>query len=81
MDWDSLSDDERLIAERAVTAYRAVQQAARAAPHGRGMACIEQAVHKDGMDVLRQMVQLSASEHAEAQKRGPAAGRAPAAKR
>ena len=80
MDWDSLSGDERLIAEQAITAYRAVRQAARAAPHGRGMACIEQAVHKDGMDVLRRMVQLSASEHAEAQKRGPAAGRARAAR-
>lgn len=81
MDWDSLSDDERLIAERAVTAYRAVRQAADAAPHGQGMACIEQAVHNDGFEVLRQMVQLSASEHAEAQKRGPAAGRARAGRR
>jgi hypothetical protein len=43
------------------------------------MARIEQAVHEEGFAVLRQIVQLSASEHAEAQKRGPAAGRVPAA--
>jgi hypothetical protein len=74
MNWDSLSDDERLMAERAVAAYRAVKAAGQAAPHGRGMACIEEAIHKEGFDVLRQMVQLGASEHAEAQKKGPAAG-------
>jgi hypothetical protein len=79
MDWDSLSDDERLVAEQAVAAYRAVKQAGKAAPHGQGMARIEQAVHKEGFQVLRQIVQLSASEHAEAQKRGPVAGRVPAA--
>ena len=81
MNWDSLSGDERLIAEQAVTAYRAVRQAAKAAPHGQGMACIEQAVHNDGMEVLRQMVQLSASEHAEAQKKGSVAGHARAGRR
>jgi hypothetical protein len=74
MNWDSLSGNERLVAEQAIAAYRALQAAGQAAPYGRGMACIEEAVHKEGFDVLRQMVQLSASEHAEAQKKGPAAG-------
>lgn len=76
MDWDSLSDNERLVAEQAVAAYRSLTAAGKSAPHGRGLACIEEAVHKQGFDVLRRMVQLSASEHAEAQKGGPAAGRA-----
>lgn len=75
MNWDSLSDNERLVAEQAVAAYRSLKAASQAAPHGSGMACIEEAVHKEGFDVLRQMVQLSASEHAEAQKKGSAASR------
>ncbi len=74
MNWDSLSENERLIAEQAVAAYQAVSAAGRAAPHGQGLARLEQAVHDKGFGVLRQMVQLGASEHAEAQKRGPAAG-------
>ncbi len=78
MSWDSLSENERLVAERAVAAYRAVSAAGRAAAHGQGLARLEQAVHDKGFDLLRQMVQLAASEHAEAQKRGPVAGRVPA---
>jgi len=81
MNWDSLSDNERLVAEQAIAAYRTVNAAREVAPHGRGMACIEEAVHKEGFDVLRQMVQLSASEHAEAQKKGSAAGHASVAGR
>lgn len=81
MKQDSLSDNERLVAEQAVAAYRSLTAAGRAAPHGHGLAWIEQAVHKDGFDVLRRMVELSASEHAEAQKGGPAPGRARAARR
>ena len=48
MDLNSLSDNERLVAEQAIAAYRTVQAAAKAAPHGRGLACIEAAVHKAG---------------------------------
>ncbi len=81
MNWDSLSDNERLVAEQAIAAYRTLTAAAKAAPHGSGLARIEEAVHKEGFDVLRRMVELSASEHAEAQKRGSAAGPAPAAGR
>lgn len=81
MDWDSLSDNERVVAEQAIAAYRTVKAAGQAAPHGKGMACIEEAVHKEGFEVLRRIVQLSASEHAEAQKRGPVVGRANAAGR
>ena len=76
MDWDSLSDHERLVAEQAVAAYRTLAAAGKSAPHGHGLARIEAAVHKEGFGVLRRMVELSASEHAEAQRGGPAAGRA-----
>ena len=81
MNWDSLSDNERVVAEQAIAAYRTVRAAGRAAAHGKGMARIEEAVHQEGFEVLRRIVQLSASEHAEAQKKGPAAGRASAAGR
>ena len=81
MNWNSLSENERLIAEQAIAAYRAVKAAGQAAPHGQGMVRIEEAVHKEGFDVLRQIVQLSVSEHAEAQKKGSAAAHAPAAGR
>lgn len=81
MNFDALSDNERLVAEQAIAAYRAVSAAGKAASHGQGLARIEEAVHRDGFDVLRRMVELGASEHAEAQKKGPAAGRARAARR
>jgi len=46
MDWTKLSDDERLVAEQAVATYRAVKLAGEQAPHGRGLACLEQAVRE-----------------------------------
>lgn len=73
MDLDELTGDERLIAEQAVLAYQAVQQAAKDAPHGQGMEVVEQAVRQKGFEILRRMVELSVSEHAEAQKKGLAA--------
>jgi hypothetical protein len=81
MNWDSLSDNERLVAEQAIAAYRAVSAAGKSAPHGNGLAVLEEAVHNEGFPILRRMVELSASEHAEAQKKGPPATRAPAAGR
>ncbi len=80
MNWDSLSDHERLVAEQAIAAYRAVAAAGKAAPHGKGLARLEEAVHKEGFPILRRMVELGASEHAEAQKKGPPATPVPAAK-
>jgi hypothetical protein len=69
MDWKKLTDDERLMAEQAVAAYQAVKQAAALAPQGQGMARMEQAVQEKGFDVLRQMLQLAACDHSEAQKK------------
>lgn len=80
MQWDELSDNERLVAEQAVAAYRTATRAMRDAPHGQGLDRIERAVRDKGLDALRAMVELAASEHDEAQKRGPVAGRVRAAK-
>jgi hypothetical protein len=73
MDLSTLSDNERLIAEQALLAYRSVREAVKTAPHGRGMDRIEQAVRDKGFDLLRRMVEVGASEHPEAQKGGPRA--------
>jgi hypothetical protein len=80
MDWDKLSDNERLVAEQAIAAYRTATRAMRGAPSGHGLDRIEQAVREKGFESLRKMVELAASEHDEAQKGGPAAGRVPAAR-
>ena len=73
MDLSELSGNERIIAEHAVTVYEAVRKAAEAAPAGQGMARIEQVVRAKGFETLRRMIELSASEHSEAQKKGSAA--------
>ena len=81
MDLSKLTGNERLIAEHAVLAYQAVRKAVQDAPQGQGMTAIEQVVQEKGFETLRRMIELGASEHPEAQKRGSAAKRAPAARR
>jgi len=81
MDLSKLTENERLVAEQAILAYQAVRQAAQSAPHGQGMAMMEQAVTEKGFETLRKMLALSASEHSEAQKKGSAAKPARAATR
>jgi hypothetical protein len=81
MNLSELTGDERIIAEHAVLAFQAVQQATRGAKHGQGMAVAEQAVTGHGLQVLRKMFELSVSEQPEAQKKGPAANSARAATR
>jgi hypothetical protein len=76
MDLNELTGNERLIAEQAVLAYQAVKEAAKNAPHGHGMAVVEQVATEKGFETLRKMIELGASEQAEAQKKGPAAKRA-----
>jgi hypothetical protein len=73
MDLNELSGDERIIAEHAVLSYQAIKQATREAKHGQGMVAAEQAATARGLETLRKMVELSVSEQAEAQKKGPAA--------
>jgi len=72
---------ERLVAEQALLALRAMDRARDTAEHGRGLEAIERVAVGDGLDVVRQMVQQSLSAHAEAQKRGSASGGAPAGAR
>ncbi len=78
MDFDKLTAEQRLVAEQAVLTFQALERAARDAPHGHGMECVEQALHDRGFDHLRQMLRLAISAHAGAQKGGPAVYPAPA---
>ena len=72
MDFSTLTDRERLIAEQAVETLRALDRAADAAPHGQGLACMEASVHENGFPLLRAMMTSAAGARPEAQKRGPA---------
>ena len=66
------NETEELIALQALETYRALQQAVKTAPHGKGLATVEAVVHDKGMDHLRQMYESALREHPGAQKRGPA---------
>jgi len=71
-------ENERLVAEQAVLVYRSVIDAMHAAPHGKGLACMEAAVMQGGREHLRQMYERAASTHEGVQKGGPVVGRASA---
>ncbi len=60
MDWNRLTDDERLIAEQAVATFRAVKLAGDLAPHGHGLAHLEQAVRERGDALLRETLRRAA---------------------
>jgi len=75
---DYRSDEERLVAEQAVLNYRELKQVMKAAPHGHGMAVMEQAVRERGFEQMRKTLSLLIGAHDEAQKKGATAGRAPA---
>jgi hypothetical protein len=64
------SDEERLVAEQAVLNFRELMGVMKKAPHGRGMAVLEQAVREKGYEQMRQTLGLLASAHDEAQKKG-----------
>ena len=72
---------ERLVAEQALLAFRAMGRARDAAEHGHGLEAIERVAIGDGLGVVRQMVQQSLSAHEEAQKKGSASGGATAGAR
>jgi len=65
-------ETEELIALQAIETYRALQQAVKTAPHGKGLATVEAVVHEKGFDHLRKMYQSALQDHPEAQKKGPA---------
>ena len=66
------NEAEELVALQALETYRALQQAVKTAPHGKGLATVEAVVHDKGFDHLAKMYQAALREHPEAQKRGPA---------
>lgn len=66
------TEQEKLVALQAIETYRALQQAAKTAPHGKGLETVEAVVHDKGFDHLRAMYQSALQERPEAQKKGPA---------
>lgn len=70
MDWKKLTEDERLIAEQAVATYRAVRLAGDRAPHGHGLAHLEQAVREHGDALLRETLRRATDAEDAAQKKG-----------
>jgi hypothetical protein len=81
MDLLSLSARERLIAEQAVLTLRALDQAADAAPHGQGLAYLENCIDDKGREHLRAMLASTLSARSEAQKKGSVCGLVRAGKR
>jgi hypothetical protein len=72
------SDEERLVAEQAVLHYRELKAVMKTAPHGKGMAVMEQAVREKGFEQMRQTLSLLVNAHDEAQKKGSTVSRVPA---
>jgi len=79
LDFNALSPEELLAAESAVLTMRSLMDAAKAAPHGQGMLCVETALHEKGFEHLRKMLQTAVASHPGAQKKGSAVCPAPAA--
>jgi hypothetical protein len=75
---DYQSDEERLVAEQAALNYRELKRVMKTAPHGKGMAVMEQAVRERGFEQMRQTLSLLVNAHDEAQKKGSTASRASA---
>ena len=76
MDFSKLSERERLVAEQAVLTLRALDEAGDKAEPGKGMAALEGVIHEKGFEHLRDMLATAANARPEAQKKGPACGRA-----
>ncbi len=76
---DYSNDQERLVAEQALLNFRELMGVMKTAPHGKGMAVLEQAVREKGFEQMRQTLTLLAGAHDEAQKKGSTTGPAPAA--
>jgi phosphoribosylaminoimidazole (AIR) synthetase len=79
LDFAKLSPEELLAAESAVLTMRSLMDAAKAAPHGQGMICVESALHENGFEHLRKMLAAAVNSHEGAQKKTePAVCPAPA---
>jgi hypothetical protein len=64
------TDEERLVAEQALLNYRELQAVMKAAPHGKGMAVLEQAVRQKGFEQMRHTLSLLINAHDDGQKKG-----------
>ena len=72
-DFIQVADEaERLVALQAIETFRAVRQAVKTAPHGKGLETVEAVVRDKGFDQLSKMYQAAVTEHPEAQKKGSA---------
>lgn len=69
------NDEERLVAEQALLNYRELKRVMKEAPHGKGMAVLEQAVREKGFEQMRQTLSLLINAHEEAQKKGSTVSR------
>jgi hypothetical protein len=78
LDFAKLSPEELLAAESAVLTMRSLMEAAKAAPHGQGMFCVESALHEEGFEHLRKMLAAAVASHEGAQKKGSAVCPVPA---
>jgi hypothetical protein len=63
------NDEERLVAEQALLNYRELKQVMKKAPHGKGMAVMEQAVREKGFEQMRQTLSLLVNAQEEEQKK------------
>jgi hypothetical protein len=80
LDFNTLTPEELLAAESAVLTMRSLMDAARVAPHGRGMAWVETALHDKGFEHLRKILATAVASHEGAQKKGSAVCLVPAGK-
>ena len=78
MSSDYRTEEERLVAEQAIAAYREARQAMESAREGEGLAVTESAVLTHGRKFLQEMMEQLMSAHPEAQKGGPAPNAVPA---
>lgn len=80
MSIDYRTEEERLVAEQAIAAYREARQAMESAREGEGFAVTESAVLRHGRKFLQEMMEQLMSAHPEAQKGGSAPNDVPAAR-
>jgi hypothetical protein len=74
LQWDSLSPEERLLAEQAVLGFRALRKACVEAPHGRVLAVAERMAVSQGREAMRRTMETALQlEAAEAEKKGVSA--------
>ena len=81
LDFNALSPAELLAAESAVLTMRSLTDAVKAAPHGKGMACVETVLHDKGFEHLRNLLQAAVASHEGAQKKGSVVCLVPAGKK